>query len=79
MGKLGDNYYVVRHRDRWAVRREGADRVSSEHDTQAAASDAVATLRSDSTASFAFRDATVASVMATATAAIPVLPATGSN
>lgn len=34
MSKLGDNYYVVRRDDGWAVRREGADRVSSEHNTQ---------------------------------------------
>ena len=39
MGKLGDNYYVVRHGTDWAVRREGADRVSSQHSTQAQAID----------------------------------------
>lgn len=33
--KLGDNYYVVRHGDQWAGRREGAERVPSEHSTQA--------------------------------------------
>lgn len=30
-----DNYHVVPHNDGWAVRREGAERVSSQHDTQA--------------------------------------------
>jgi uncharacterized protein YdaT len=29
------DYHVVPHNDAWAVRREGADRVSSQHDTQA--------------------------------------------
>ena len=37
VARLGDNYYVVRHNGHWAVRREGAERVSSEHRTQGAA------------------------------------------
>jgi hypothetical protein len=28
------DYHVVPHGDSWAVRREGADRVSSQHNTQ---------------------------------------------
>lgn len=28
------NYHVVPHNGAWAVRREGAERVSSQHDTQ---------------------------------------------
>jgi len=31
------DYHVVPHNDQWALRKEGADRVSSQHDTQAAA------------------------------------------
>jgi hypothetical protein len=31
--------WVVSHGDGWAVRREGASRISSSHDTQAAAID----------------------------------------
>lgn len=30
-----DNYHVVPHNAGWAVRREGADRVSSQHGAQA--------------------------------------------
>ncbi|WP_419714890.1 DUF2188 domain-containing protein [Fundidesulfovibrio soli] len=36
------NLYVVKHGDDWAVRREGAQRVSSTHSTQA---DAINTAR----------------------------------
>ena len=34
-----ENVWVVKQGDKWAVRREGADRASSLHDTQAAAKD----------------------------------------
>jgi hypothetical protein len=33
----GKNQHVVPHGDRWAVRGAGNDRVTSQHDTQAAA------------------------------------------
>ncbi|MCW3059652.1 MAG: hypothetical protein JWQ02_1473 [Capsulimonas sp.] len=32
-----NNIHVIPHNDNWAVEREGAQRVSSTHDTQAAA------------------------------------------
>jgi len=35
-----DNYHVVPHEGGWAVRRDNAERVSSQHDTQADAIDA---------------------------------------
>jgi uncharacterized protein YdaT len=37
------NFHVVQHGDRWAVRRERSERVSSIHDTQA---DAISQARS---------------------------------
>ncbi len=34
MGKKSSNVWVIRYGDKWAVRREGADRVSRVTDTQ---------------------------------------------
>ena len=34
---MGENYYTVKHGDKWATRREGASRVSKISDTQKAA------------------------------------------
>lgn len=34
MGNKNPNYHVVPHGEGWAVRREGAERVSSQHGTQ---------------------------------------------
>ncbi len=31
---MSENQHVVPHDDKWAIRREGSDRVSSIHDTQ---------------------------------------------
>ena len=40
MAKQNKDYHVVPHGDGWAVRRENAERVSSQHPTQKAAIDA---------------------------------------
>lgn len=36
---MGDNYYTVRHGDKWASRKEGASKVSKIFDTQKEAMD----------------------------------------